>query len=248
VERWIPTAACVLTLEFLVCFSVEASLAAASTLIPLGGVSMVLAAQRNSRYLFLAATPVFFGVQQLCEAAVWHGLECQRTNWIESGAVAFLYFAIAFWPYWIPLAVGWIEERKPWRRMWFGMGAFGFILGLVCYGPAAWNFREWIHVGISGHSVRYDLNRVPIVDSVPSVVWYVLYLSLICGPLLFSFERRLRWLGLLVGASAAIAHFVFQTAFTSVWCFFAALLSVYIGYVIWELPERITAMPDQKIA
>ncbi|MDH4216484.1 MAG: hypothetical protein OEV23_06265, partial [Gallionella sp.] len=51
-------------------------------------------------------------------------------------------------------------------------------------------------------------------------------------PLLFSSHRQIKIFGGLVLLSAVLASKAYSTVFVSVWCFFAAVLSLYIVYMI----------------
>jgi len=218
------------------CFSAEASIASGVLLMPVGAYCTVAALRKNISYLPLALTPILFGVQQLCEAGVWLGFERNDPALVKPSATAFLFFAIAFWPCWIPF-VAMILEPRSWRRKFF------FLLMLVgmWMGGGAWleavlKYDELVHVGIAGHSIRYDLTQLTMAQSVASALLQVIYLVLICGPLILSHERGLLPIGVLIGVSAVTVHFVFMYAFVSVWCFFASLISAHIGYVIYRLP------------
>lgn len=218
------------------CFSADASLTAGCLLMPAGGYCVVAAVRKDRRYIPLAVVPLLFGVQQVCEAGVWLGLENGDTGLVEAAALGFLFFALAVWPGWIPLAAAAVEPRPGRRRLFFALAALGATLGLACYAPVAAHYEEWLTVGIAGHSVRYNFARVPTVEAVASSVWQVGYLAVVCTPLLMSREHRLRAFGLSVAVSAVIAHLAFRYAFASVWCFFAALLSVHLCYVLHRLP------------
>jgi hypothetical protein len=63
----------------------------------------------------------------------------------------------------------------------------------------------------------------------------VLYSGIVLVPLLFSSYRQLRIFGGLVGLSMVLAMAVYDYAFISVWCFFAAVLSLYLVLLIRRL-------------
>jgi Family of unknown function (DUF6629) len=219
-----------------VCFSSGASLATGVLLLPVGAYSITAALRKNRRYLPLAVTPALFGIQQLCEAGVWLGIGWDDAALIKNGSLAFLFFAIAFWPFWIPLAAAVLELRPARRMLFLGLAAFGLACGFAFYLPGALHYDEWLSVAIVGHSIQYDLSGVPIAQAIAVLVWQVVYLSLVCLPLLLSREPRLRALGVSVAIAAVITHVAFRYAFASVWCFFAAILSIHICFVLYRLP------------
>src|SRR6476661_8747844 len=118
------------------CFSAEASFTAGAALLPAGAYAVAVALKKDRAYLPLAVMPLLFGVQQLCEAGVWVGLEHDAPGLVKPAALAFLFFAVAFWPFWLPLAAAAVERRPLWRRLFFAAAAVGLGLGLACYVPA----------------------------------------------------------------------------------------------------------------
>lgn len=219
------------------CFSPEASLAAGVALLPVGAYALGAAWRKDRRYLPVAAMPLVFGVQQLFEAVVWLGLGRSDAGLVKPAALAFLFFAVAFWPVWIPFAAAAVEPRPPWRRLFAALAVVGLAVGCGCYVAAAANFDEWVAVTVVGHSIRYDLSGIPGAETAAGWAWQALYLGAACVPMLLSRDRRLRVFGLAVAVSAVVTHVAFRYAFTSVWCFFAALLSAHICYVLYRLPD-----------
>lgn len=221
------------------CFSVEASVAVGVALLPAGAYAVATALKKNRAYLPFAIMPLLFGVQQLCEAGVWFGLEQDSPALVKPASLAYLFFAVAFWPFWVPLAAAVVEHRPAWRLLFFIVAGVGLALGLLCYVPSALNFDEWVEVRIVHHSIRYDISAMPLAQIIASQTWSGLYLVGVCCPLLFSRDWQLRFLGLAIAISAVVSHAFFWYAFASVWCLFAAALSLHICYVLYQLPEPI---------
>ncbi|HEY2909212.1 MAG TPA: DUF6629 family protein, partial [Gemmataceae bacterium] len=92
-------------------------------------------------------------------------------------------------------------------------------------------------VYILGHSIRYDFSGLPFVHSLLSIIWQVLYLGIVSVPLLISRDHALRALGLTIALTALAAQLMFRYAFISVWCFFAAVVSLHIAYILYRLPD-----------
>lgn len=217
------------------CFSADASLVAGTLLLPAGAYCVTAALHKNRLYLPLAITPLFFSAQQFCEAGVWIGLENDNPSLVKLTSIAYLFFAIAFWPFWIPLATAVLEPRRRRRWLFFALSGAGLLVGGGCELEIALHYDEWLSVGIDGHSIRYDLSRIPLAEAITGVAWQAMYLSLVCVPLLVSNERRLRALGISVAVAAVLAHLAFRYAFASVWCFFAAMLSLQICNVLYRV-------------
>jgi hypothetical protein len=221
------------------CFSADSSLVAGVVLLPAGIYCLVAALRKRRDYLLIAATPLLFGIQQLCEAAVWRGIEGHDAVQVKRAATAFLFFAIGLWPGWVPLGTALIERRPGKRRLFFLLAALGAAEGFICYVPAILHYGDWIQVSILGHSVRYDFSGLPVADGIQTA-WRAFYLVAVCLPLFLSRDLELKLLGLTILISAGVTFLLFWYVFISVWCFFAAVLSLQIGYTIYRLtkPEQ----------
>jgi hypothetical protein len=149
-------------------------------------------------------------------------------------ALGFLAFAYALWPALVPLAARSVEPR-PRRRLMFGLLAIaGTAGGLFIYLPLLLN-PDWLGVGILGGSILYEPKM--LFDSVLSApLGRGLYALVVLVPLLASSEPLVRRFGLLIFLSVVLSAVAYGYAFVSVWCFFAAVLSAWLGV---RLPERL---------
>ena len=220
-----------------VCFSAEASFAVGLPLIPAGMYCVWAAAVKKPSYLGLAIVPICFGVQQISEGFVWHALEHDAAAVARSWSLVFLFFALAFWPCWFSVLTA-LMEPEPRRKALFvalslaTTGWFWILYYPLLVGPESLLTIQPVH-----HSIQYDYPQLPIygyVDKLPLRVLY--FLSVALPPILTTEQRFGRIPGLVLGASAFLAAIVFNHAFVSVWCFFAAVLSIYCCIVFYRLP------------
>jgi hypothetical protein len=228
------------------CFSAEASFAASAALVPAGVYCARTACVKNRTYLLLAAVPFAFSAQQFCEGLVWLGLGRDDGSLIRTASVVYLFFAIAFWPLWIPLSLLCAETRKERRLL---LAAFT-VLGLAwtwLYWPILWDPSRWLATETVHHSIHYDYPQLPGFDLAPRMAWRVGYVLVISIPLVVAFSGEQRragsalWSilsGLALAASFLVSAYAFWYAFTSVWCFFAAILALFLCYVFYQLPVR----------
>jgi hypothetical protein len=197
------------------CFSASASLIAAAALTATGVATTSKVEKREE--LPFAIIPLFFGIQQLFDGIVWLSTGGTLVNSIAAYGYAFL--AYAFWPILLPFAVLKIEKnerRKKILRLFLAIGAITSLYGiyLMLNGPL---------VARSINScIRYD-TALPYWE--PMIV---LYLLATCGSCFVSSERFIRLFGLVVFISSLIAGWFYLAVFSSVWCFFAAVLSSLI--------------------
>ena len=220
------------------CFSATASFVTAAVLVPIGVRAVGLALQREpARWLPLAVTPLLFACQQALEGIVWLALN-QAALWplLRPVSLAYLAFAFAFWPVWLPwvalrLAVGHVSRGGQWlMRLCWGMGA---LLAAQLWIPLLLNTGLIAPIVRHG-SIDYQA-EVPASALLGHQPVTLLYGLIVCLPLLLCPSRRVRWLSLALALAFAISQLVFLYAFSSVWCYFSAVLS---GLVVWVLGEE----------
>jgi len=229
------------------CFSARASFTAAALLLPLGAVAVRhVLGQRDHARLPLALTPLLFGVQQASEGVVWLGLapdaSPRAAALLPLASVAYLFFAYGLWPGWI----GFIALRRhgaeagPAERRWLrGAMAVGALFGLLLWLPLLLDPPGAIPT-LMGGSLDYP---VPLLlpGSAGRLVGQSLYAALIALPLMLP-AGELRPFGLSVLLAFVLAQGVHAPAFASVWCFFSAVLSLQI---VW-LVTRPRALPGAE--
>lgn len=207
------------------CFSATASFVAAGVLGTIGVAT--LRHVREPRSLLFASVPMLFAFHQFLEGMVWLGLDGQIGK-IALDHVAFLFtlYAQGLLPFLMPLAVL-LMEPPGWRRAAIlGLTGIGAIVclwdvtGLVFYPSQAF---------IEQHSIAY---RNPLTSSYPISLLYILAT---CGALILSTHRVVRAYGVLNVICLTIVELVKGYAFASVWCFYAAVLSVMI---YWQFSSR----------
>lgn len=228
------------------CFSAIASFAASAVLLPAGIYCLRHAFRKNRAYLPLAIIPCVFSLHQLLEGLVWHGIEAHDQRLTQQASVAYLFIAVALWPFWIPFSIFCAETR---RTMQVALGILA-IIGLAwtwLYLPILQDPDRWLVTEVMHHSMRYDYRGLPGFELVPPAAWRIGYLLMIAVPLVLATTRnRLSPLGgaislgisTAVVASFVVSYYVFWYAFTSVWCFFAAFLALCLCYVFYRLPAR----------
>ncbi len=215
------------------CFSPEASFASAALLIPVGGYCL-WTSRRVPRLWPLAAIPIFFGVQQACEGIVWISLRRGDLSMSRAASLAYLFFAVAFWPTWISLAAA-VAEPAGLRKKMLSTWA---ILSL------AWFWRMYLplltdsegaEVHVVCDSIRYTYADT---EQHAGLRWLrrALYMATCCLPFAASSARRVLLVPVALSLAAAVVTvLVFDHAFTSVWCLFSAVLSISIAWVLNRL-------------
>jgi hypothetical protein len=233
------------------CFSAPASFVSSAALIPAGVYCVSIAIRKDHSHLPLAAIPFFFGVQQFCEGLVWVGFDRHDAILVQRASVAYLFFAIALWPFWIPLSFLCTDTRKK-MRLFLGLLMFISLAWTGYFLPMLLEPQRWVAPEVHHHSIRYETAVRPGDAIASPVVWSLSYLLVVAIPL---FVGAYRWqdnprgkLLSLAGvfvlvASFALSSYWFWYAFTSIWCFFAALVSLFLCYVFSQLADTRHGMP-----
>jgi hypothetical protein len=205
------------------CFSAGASFAGGAVLSAIG-VATMRKVQHPSQRL-LASTPMLFAFQQFAEGVVWLTLKSGEHALIQSAAGNFfLLMALVIWPSMMPLAVMKLEQNIKRKKIIAGFLAAGIIVSLY-YAVCLISFNA--NPKINGFHIQY-VNDFPIRLG---FVVFGLYISATIVPLFISTVKRMSLFGILVLLSCLITGVFYKEFLTSVWCFFAALISVVI-YVI----------------
>lgn len=212
------------------CFSMTASFTTAAILIPTGIYCLKEANQLDKPYWALAMLPLMFGIQQLFEGGVWFALLNDDVTDARVYTLGFLLFSHVIWLGWISYSSYLSELSSDYRRLFKLVTIFNVLFGLSMYIPLILN-QSWLTTSIVNHSIYY--NPAYIYDSYISPTSIALFYSfLILMPLILSSDRYHKILGGLIFLSGLISWLTFSLVFISVWCYFAAVISLFIFYII----------------
>ena len=199
------------------CFSASVSFTAGTVLIALGAVTLKKAG--HGAELAYAAIPLLFGVQQLIEGLLWLSFssDVPRLNPV----VTFVYslFSHVLWPIYVPLAVLLLEPVR-WRRK--ALAAFltaGAAVGLYL-------LVNMFRFPIESRPVDGHIEYVSSHFYIAAVM--VGYLAATCISMLFSSHKLVNVFGAAALLSFGLSYAIYRQWFISVWCFFAAALSVIV--------------------
>jgi hypothetical protein len=199
------------------CFSASASFGAAAVLLLL--FMLVLKHIRSRREIVLGLTPLLFAIQQTAEGVVWLTYN-QPSSWLYSGAAyIFLGFAFIVWPIWAPLSLWLIEKKQQKRRLLFMCLLIGCIVALF---SAIHMFIHGATAHVLENHINYDI-RFPLDAEYTATVIYMVSTVV---PFFITSAPYFWVYGVAVLIFYGISLFFWHTYLISVWCFFAALLSL----------------------
>jgi hypothetical protein len=212
------------------CFSASASFGASLVLSVIG-----VATIKNTRHreqLPFASIPFVFAVQQFSEGVLW--LTLPYSDYVATQKIAtyfFLFFAQIVWPILVPIAILLLEKRSAKIMIQKVLVGAGLMVGLyLAYCLLSFN----VEAKIVGHHIKYSQDY-PVVYRIYSIALYGLATII---PSFFSHIRRMWILGLAILVSYIIAAIFYTHYILSVWCFFAAILSVSLYVIMLEIREK----------
>jgi hypothetical protein len=204
------------------CFSTTASFASFAILTAVGAAGVKYVKKPSQQ--FFAAIPFLFATQQLIEGFVWIGI-LNNTAWKSIPIHLFIFFAQVVWAFWVPYSILKMETQAKRIRiikvcLWIGIALAVYIsYCLIFFNTTAF---------INGHHVNYKLyfphQYYPILG--------LLYLLPIIVPPITSSLPEIRLIGILLLLSFIITKLLFNDEVISVWCFFAAIISSIVYWVL----------------
>ncbi len=206
------------------CFSAQASFTASGILLLVG----ILTIQINKRkeLKILSLMPLLFSIQQFFEGILWLTLQNEVLPTIQTiSKVIFLIFAILIWPVYVSLSLEKLEKKTLRQKIlntiyrfsviWF----IGASIYMILYVPSA-EICE-------GH-IAYS---IPISGIIATFAFFTYFIFTIL-PFFITSNRKLNYFGIAVIITAIGAYLFYSAYFTSVWCYFAAIISMFILYII----------------
>jgi len=199
------------------CFSATASFTAGAALLVAGTVTIRFVRQPGE--IPYALIPVLFGIQQLIEGSLWLTFPDKAPLLNTVLTYAYSVFSHVLWPIYVPIAV-YLLETVAWRRKALLVTATGgALVGLYL-------LYNLIRLPIIATAAEGHIDYVSPHFYIPVVM--ALYVLGTCVSPLLSSHRWVRWFGATAILSFIAAGAFYVTWFISVWCFFAAIMSVMV--------------------
>lgn len=201
------------------CFSATASFTLSGVLAAAGAASIARSTSPSTR--LFAAIPLLFALQQFAEGVVWSTMDAPAHAALHRAAVmAFLSLALVVWPLWAPLSLWLIEHSDRLRRVLIVFFGLGVIISVV----ATDLLVRWQPIAVvAGRSIDYQ--HASMGNAIPEFVLLLAYAIPTVASFLVSTAPKVRAIGVTLAVSLVFAFTIERYALTSVWCFFAAVLS-----------------------
>ncbi|MFD1550740.1 hypothetical protein DNU06_05945 [Putridiphycobacter roseus] len=205
------------------CFSAEVSFGAAAVISTVGVVAYKKASPNSFRVI--AMIPILFGIHQFLEGLVWVFIESNATELLAFSKYSYLFFAWVIWPFYIPYANWKVEKIAIRKKILFGFMVIGLLLGVILLSTF---FIFDITATVVDHSILYE---VPYQND---YLWIIhsLYFAAVVLPNAISSTPKMWILAALNIVLFTMGKVLLDGNVISVWCFFAAITSLFILYII----------------
>lgn len=213
------------------CFSAEASFAGGATLLVIGATT-VRKVTKPSQVVF-AAIPILFGLQQIAEGFLWISLPNPDSIMMQQvSAHMFLLVSNVLWPSIVPLAIYRLEENVRLKKIMKGFLITGILVSAYY---AFLLVTKEVNPQIIGHHIKYNAN----FPSTLGIIVTLLYIIVTIVPLFMTSLKSIRMFGILMFTSCFITAIFYIHYLTSVWCFFAAIISISIYWVMKNMNRKV---------
>ncbi len=222
------------------CFSAPASFTS-GILLTFVGIETLKKVHKPAQ-LSLACISLFFAFQQFTEGVLWLTIGKSGYAGLQTASTyIFMVMAEVIWPVLVPLSVLLMEENKTRKRILFALLAVGAAVAL--YYSYRLIFYD-LHAEISRRHIVYQ-STAPEYSEYVSIFFYLVATIV---PLFVSSIKRIYIVGIIMGMSFMITALFYRKFLISVWCFFGAVLSFVIFYIIRESHKKFNFTNRQKAA
>lgn len=221
------------------CFSATVSFTSSAFLAANSVIGTYFAIQANKRFLPMNMMAFFFAIQQFSEGMIWLGSPFFMPN---TWGMIFLFFAFFVYPWYQSFACYWITRDKKRQHKIFWVGCYAFIFGALLFlnvlmtpdlGLDHSHLHIFYDVLILG---KYHYESHFLIDTITPM-----YIFAVTAPYFLSDAKYSSLLGWVILISAVLCWFIYFEYFVSVWCFYAAIVSVCIAvysYYEWYKHKR----------
>jgi hypothetical protein len=212
------------------CFSATASFSASAFLLVIAFFSIKKTTKISE--LFFASIPILFAIQQFSEGILWLTFGDSNYYYLSkfSGGI-FIIIAQVVWPIWVPFSVYQIEKSVLMKKAILVFVGLGFILSLCFF----WYLLTYgFEPKIENNHILY-LQYFPKAYEMFGTIFYILATVV---PLFLSTYRRMWILGFAILISYGMIKWTYANYLFSVWCFFAAICSCIVYYIVLEIKQK----------
>ncbi len=198
------------------CFSPQGDLIGGTVVVAIG-VDALRHLKQRFEYAPIAVLPIVLGLHEIDETFVWWWLQGHVGRGAGLAAMwIYLLFALVVLPTLVPLLVLFLTPPSPrrWRLVPFAL--LGLIVSTILLEAMLVGNPD---VKLGAYHLAYSIGLRH------GVLIIGLYIVATCGPFLASGYRPMVWFGVVNLVAVVALALLNASGFTSLWCFYAALVS-----------------------
>lgn len=211
------------------CFSAEVSFGASAVISVVGAVA-VIKTQTIPQRIF-AVIPLLFAFQQFFEGILWLSLpNPDNVFWQQSMTYLFLIFAFIVWPIWVTFSVMLLEKSGKRKRalvILFVLGSMMALYHTYCL------LTYEVHSEIMCHHIFYSADFPLHRPKFSGLIYFIITVI----PFFISSIKRMKLLGIIFLVSYIVTKIFYFKYLVSIWCFFAAVMSMMVLLIVLRLRE-----------
>ena len=214
------------------CFSAGASFGA-SVVLTVIGVSSLKKVQQPAQLIF-ASIPLIFAAQQITEGFIWLALlHPGYAFMVQALTHIFLLIAQVIWPVWVPLGIWLLEKEATRKKILLAFLVTGILISVyISYCLVVYH----VQASIIGYHVSYEQGYLVGFRRYGGI----LYIIATVIPPFFSSIKKMWLIGVATIISYAVTVIFYENYITSVWCFFASIISLSVFAIMRKIkiPSR----------
>lgn len=214
------------------CFSATASFGASALLVGFSlfsGYKLMQKRVIDYARLDLVGLPMAFGIQQFSEGMVWLSLLRDFSPLVRQISIyTFIFFAFIFWPVYVPFCVSRLERVARNKSILKVIQLIGLAVSVIL-------LYRIIYFGIDAEVANCHIlysSDLTNINLYLALMIMACYLLTTVGALLLSSLSGMRVLGILIGIAYVLSLLFYQHYLISVWCFFAAIVSLLVDQMV----------------
>jgi len=201
--------------------------------------------------VIFASLPLLFALHQFTEGFVWLGVNhLIEPRALELAEGIYTFYAQGLLQFLVPLAI-WLIEPSGTRKNLIGL--------LMIMGGILTVYTMW-GLSVEPTSVVVQNNSLSYINPWTNNKWVgIPYILTTCGSLIISSSISIQLFGWLNFVGLGVVYLYKPYAFTSIWCFYAAIISVllYFYFVerridflqkIKQKEEKLTEVLDKELS
>ena len=209
------------------CFSATASFISGGVLSAVGVVTLKKTEKKSE--IPFASIPLLFGIQQIIEGVIWLTFHYHAPELNVIMTFIYSIFSHVLWPIFVPYSIMLLEPVRWRKKVMFTLWIGGTAVGLYLFYNL---FAFPITSRVENHHIVYFSPHFYIY----TVMGF--YVAATCVSAMFSSHKMIKFFGVMALVAFTISYLFYKISLVSVWCFFAAILSLIIyGYFKYKNVE-----------